>query len=463
MSSPEVHSLQESLFITDQSGSQVVMRDFGSEMGAIGLAEQKLHLINTLNLLAGASMRAGLAQIGDTGVIADRYGDEASSVVKAAEQKRQELMLEAKVSFARGTGHYALVDAEVEPMSETKRRTKKMFTNFLGKYYGARNHQALQQYRSRLVKEVSFWTQEVESDVSVFNREQGIRPHMVDKATEIGQDAEQLDTRERLEAILGDPRAGFIPTTNSEKNQIISWLDYLDDPQKELGIVHQLREVFVNAQRPARRSLGVAFGIRALESIAWEVGDYLHEAQHRLQAAERLCSSANQDQRPDISLFEEFSQVEGEYTGKTLEEIFGEYWFALAAYVQYKDTVEYIHGEDSDTSNPLTESELPPSSQRPKFDASPGKRKAIHNQYTRVDIKESYKAHIISRLRGLRIRDIRVDTPELLSNYEQQVRFHHRRIGEFDDFKTMSSKTREPLIKAVATVKEKYEELGVAA
>src|SRR5690606_25709107 len=111
------------------------------------------------------------------------------------------------------------------------------------------------------------------------NRKNGLRPHA----------PEAMDsTTERLAAIKGDPRAGFYPKTNSEKVLVLSWLDYLDNPEKPLGIVNQLREVFVRSQgfKPRKttapesdspttkkKHFGVPHGVRALESITWEVGD----------------------------------------------------------------------------------------------------------------------------------------------------------------------------------------------
>lgn len=451
------HQGQESLFVVAEQTGQMRVRDFSDSHehdGAfIDRVEQKIHLINTLGYLASARSREGLVKTGPEGVT-DRYGERASTVVLGAERKRVEFINKAKASFERAVGMHELIDAGIEGKSyssvQIRRDTRQMYSDFLKKYWLPGKEKANSDYRKRLEKEIAELSGDTEVIVSMKNRFLGLRPHAdkpmpeTEKTTEdVEEKLDEIGTRERLEAIQKDPRAGFLPKTRNSKDRVMSWLDYLDDPDKPLGIIHQLREVFVRAQNPTRKSsrpnnyLGVKHGVRAIESLAWEVGDDLLEANKRLMAVQALKSKAGEDQRPDLSLHEAFSLQEYDNIS-SLQELYGEHLLGLAAFVQFRDLTEYVQTgmvqglEES----PLKTSEDPPRSQRPKFDAAAGKRKTVLNQYTRPDVDSDFRQHIVARLKALSIKDVRQNIDACVEDLEKEVSFTQRRFSELAEFKS---------------------------
>lgn len=462
---------QEQLFTVSEHTGRMHIPDVQhpGDGPAVDIISQKLHLMDALTHLAGASMRAGLMEAGEE-VVAAHYGDAAApEVLSRVEARRVVLIGQAKRAFAAATGHYALVDGGV-PEIEAKRLTRGMFSDFLKQYYGARHHKASFEFRKQLEAQVDEWTEAPEETVSAFNRANGLRPHSRRDNTDLQEafdtgELQDLDTRERLLAIAADPRAGFFPTTNSEKNRVLSWLDYLDNPEKPLGIVHQLREVHARSQNwsiskkaPSsepgvkKYNPGVKGGIRAVESIAWEEGDALLETVRRLIATHNLKTAIDQDQRPTITLFDEFAATV--HDGATLQDQLGEHWAGLAAYVQYKDIVEFVNTGRIKAFNrdPLRGTQVPPKSERPDFDTAPGKRKTELNQYTRADVTDAYKAHIIDRLRNITIGEARRDIGDFMRNLERQKSFHQRRL---EDLTTFSSPRDTQIHDALFTILDK--------
>lgn len=452
---------QESLLVVSEPTGQMAVRNFDPQDGVtVNLIERDLHLMNVLHHLSAASMRDGLVRAGE-GVLADRYGNEASRVVLGAERRRQEHMREAKIEFARATGHYALLDSGYDK-EEVKTVTRRFFAGFKHKYYGMYNHQANHAYRNQLKQEVVQLSEKTEESVSLFNRRYGFRPHhaespdmnMHDEAIE---DLDKLNVPERLRAVYEDPRAGFLPKNSRELTRVMSWLDYLDNPEKELGIINQLREVFVRAQHPSRRGLppqkrpGVKGGVRAIESIAWEVGDDLLEATARLHAIRDFSVKINQDQRPDLKLFYEFSTKYQPAADDTLQDLFGENLLALESLVQYQDIVTYmktgaVPGLDA---SPLMATEDPPRSVRPKWSVEPGKRKAVLNQYTRRDTLPEYRQHIIQRLEAMSFKQARQIIGECEEDLRQETDFLERRMRDMKGFRSGPVKPLKDALKTI--------------
>lgn len=452
---------QESLLVVSEPTGQMKVRNFHeSDKPAVDVIERDLHLMNVLHHLSAASMRDGLLRVGE-GALLDRYGEHASKVVQGAERKRKEHMHEAKLEFARAIGFQALLKSGYSK-EQVKVTAREMYDEFLGKYYGMHNHQANHAYRKQLKQAVDVLAEKSEKTVSVFNRRYGYRPHRTDKLGEQAQDndpeeLDRLDAAERLQAVYEDPRAGFLPKTSRELTRVMAWLDYLDNPDKELGIIHQLREVFVRAQAPSgrgkpyRQRLGVRGGVRAIESIAWEVGDDLLEAASRLQAVVRLREAISQDQRPTLMLFDEFSAKNQPDGDETLQEIFGGYALALASLVQYRDLVMFMENgvvmglDDS----PLMATEDPPRSVRPKWSVEPGKRKTIRNQYTRPDMQPEFKRHIIDSLRSMTFKQARALAEECEDDLRREVTFLARRMQEMKKFRTGPIKPLQDALQAI--------------
>lgn len=420
---------QEQLLV--MSGSEFAQaRDFSSPEPDQGVAvnriEQKLHLINCLAALSGASQRAGLVKIGPEGVT-DIYGNAASAVVLGAARKGVELKRQAELEFARATGHFELVDSGLVPKRKASALTGRLLEEFKSRYDGHPNYRANFDYRRQLAAEVRGLTADPETDVSEFNRRHNLRPHKPQKAktpttatAEERVKLDQLDTREKMAAILSDPRAEFMPKTHREKNLVMTWLDYLDNPQFPLGVVNQLREVQIHSQRPDHEKAlryGARFGLRATESICWEVGDYLQDAATHLSAVRALRSEVI-DCSPKVKVNEELGP--------------GAESPSLSAWVRHRDLKQFV--EQGNVTGLADKDPLATSERRlkPKTfgDVAPGKHKTILNQYTRPDPKESFAGHISATVDGATIGELRAELPEVEQDLARERRFMERRLVE---------------------------------
>jgi hypothetical protein len=112
-----------------------------------------------------------------------------------------------------------------------------------------------------------------------------------------------------------------MPTTNREKNTVMTYLDYLDNPEYPLGITNQFFEVFIHQQRldkpkhndtpekraekRARNRDGLHMATRALESITYELGNYLHNAATSLDALREMQDFLHEGITPKIAIGEE--------------------------------------------------------------------------------------------------------------------------------------------------------------
>jgi hypothetical protein len=411
------------------------------------------------------------------------YGGGTSNVLANSQSKREAAMYQARVSFALATGRYALTDSGQVETEAAKDVTKELFQAWYRKYYGATNRKAAEEYRATLkaqAEELIRVDQGIKTEraVSLDNRASGRRPHRPNPQSEASKEKgyKKLNTRERLRAIHEDKRAEFYPLGTKAKDRVISWLDYFDNPVNQLGINDQLLEVYTRGQWPMRKSdnphkgpkLGVRYGIRAVESVTWEVGDDAIEVARRQQSIAQLREALDQDQRPSLSLFDELSRLETAHDDTTLQELFGEHAFGLAAYVQFLDIEEFIEtGTVAGLiDSPLRDSEDPPSSQRPKDDATPGKRKTVLNQYTRPDILESYKTHIIARLKDTTIAQARRDLPALQANLEKYYDFLDRRLTDISQFKVTHNANAgilRPIRVATDAIRQQLNDLRPAA
>lgn len=423
---------QESLIIAGEQPDQLIARTFTDagesvESTAVNhVIEQKLHLINCLSRLAAASKLAGLVTAGPEAV-KDSYGTNAPKVVEGAKKKHPELLRQARWSFARGVGHFALIDSGLMPKQAAEAQTGAMYAKFESLYSAAENNKRLSDYRRLLQKQVAFLAGDLEVTASAFNRKYGLRPHKPasrgPSETITGENADELpglDTRERMTAILFDPRASFMPKTHREKNLVLSWLDYLDNPEYPLGVMHQLYEVLRHSQRPDREKIirrGARFGLRANESICWEVGDYMLDAARQLKAIQALRYDIA-DFSPKVLLSEEFQSPLDHH--------------GLRAWVRHRDLKIFIErGEvpGLDGSDPLATSEQ---RLKPKTfgDTDTGKHKNILNQYTRADIKEPFQQHMEELLSTATIADARADLSEVAEDLGAEYGFMRKRLAE---------------------------------
>lgn len=184
----------------------------------------------------------------------------------------------------------ALLEHGDEHLEERMREANQQhrFRVFSRKFSGEKKAQAREDFRQELKLGIKDALKggDPEHTESLKNRESGSRPHKSDKERKRDGE-EQLWTWGRLDALMRDPRARFFPATHREKNTVLSWLDYLDNPQYELGVNNQLFEVIIHQQKGIRKG-GEYDYERAVESIAWEIGDYAADAARAVKSLREL-------------------------------------------------------------------------------------------------------------------------------------------------------------------------------
>lgn len=426
---PKSNPNQESLFVFGEHTELVYPREsvanISGEITPVDPVEERLHLINCLSFLAGAKMRDGLVKLGPEGVT-DRYGDQASAVVLAAYQRGQEMRIMAQHAFARATGLQERIAAGEDP-ARAKAAVREQFSDFLKKYYLGENHyENSRVYRRQLVAEVKAMLENPEHKVSLFNHAHGLQPHHdagvadVEAIPGISKELPDLSTRQRLEAILFDPRAGFMAKTHNEKNRVLSWLDYLDNPELyPLGIANQLREVMIHSQSPDKaRSIrrGAQWGLRAQESIAWEMADCLLDAARQLQNIRRL--------QTDVA--------DSDAYGATMVDEFGIKHPGYGAWVRHQALSELMGAGvvSGLMADPLKTSErrLKP---KQMGDNAPGKHKIILNQFTRPDRHPMFRVYLESVVSSTTVGSVRKQADlfdDIVADLQNEYDFMHRQI-----------------------------------
>jgi hypothetical protein len=196
-----------------------------------------------------------------------------------------QMRVDAKSLFARATGSAALSrEFNRRHIREAGSSLNAMFSDFLKAYYLRGRYAAAKAYRQELADRTAVF---LLFGTSQYNREHELRPHKKTQKTPEGP--KQLSTFERLQAIKEDPRAGYYPGSNLEKNLVIQFLDYLDNPDYPLQINSQFLEVFNNAQtqrrKPQNRDLD---STRGPVSIVYELGDFLRDAKESIVRLEAL-------------------------------------------------------------------------------------------------------------------------------------------------------------------------------
>jgi len=93
----------------------------------------------------------------------------------------------------------------------------------------------------------------------------------------------KLTTRQKLEALRDDPRAGFLPASHNEKNKALELLDYLDNYQYPAGASQRLQEVFNRQKKDDKRMgrQGTFTAERSVTSLVYEWGDYFTQASNQ--------------------------------------------------------------------------------------------------------------------------------------------------------------------------------------
>lgn len=120
---------------------------------------------------------------------------------------------------------------------------------------------------------------------------------------------ELAKTKDKLIGLRDDARAGFIPTTHTEKNQAFEILDYMNLSKYPRGVTERLTEIFFKQQRDGKE-LGLRdtdlyeYGLQSITSITYEWADHLHNAMTSHDELMKLKELLDSGINPHISTLE---------------------------------------------------------------------------------------------------------------------------------------------------------------
>ncbi len=357
---------QEAIFlVSPETGAPILPDQPAAEEVAVSIVDRDIHLLASLAILGETSQYKGFERAvrspARRRAIADTYGDKTIDAINEGAQRNAETARkQSKWEFARASGMFTLIDSGTLEAPDAKRRTSNLFNRFEERFGGARNAGE----RNRYQRQLNANLRKIQRGVTDANRESGLRPHKVTKKEVLAPDEKQLNIRERLTAIHEDPRAGFYPTTHREKNTVLAFLDYLDNPANPLGANNQRLEIFNHQERLKDKGLVEVGGERSIESLTYELVDYFLDARKQLVALQDLETYVAEMMNPSVTLADELPQGH----------------VGLLALVRYKDIAAYASAQKRRKTqfiDPLTTKE-----DRWAKSNDPGKHKTVHDQYT---------------------------------------------------------------------------------
>lgn len=402
---------QPTLFVTSEQTHQIEVSSAAlpQESIAVNLIERSLHLQNVITHLAGVSMRQGFLSF--EGPAEQSYGENAQRVRQAAERQVARLSQLAKHEFALASGHFTLIDASI-PKPEVQAMTRADYSDFLEKFYGTRHYVAAQAFRRQLAKYVetqqAIRAEQSATEQTSLRDQPEVAPSVPKEDAVEHPEIPKLNTPERLRAISEDFRAGFLPATHSEKNRVLTFLDYLDNHKFERGINDQLLEVFTHAQKP--KYAGFKDGKRALESIVFEMGDYLSNAVHSHTALSELQQLINDCPNPSVTLAEEVGKSHPGY----------------GPFVRYVDLSEL---RDKGKAIQVNRDPLRTGENRITSEG-PGRHKTIEDKYTAAELKPEFAERIANFAKNMTIGEARQKILGPLINEERRAAFHAARLED---------------------------------
>lgn len=430
---------QEPLFLVDADQHVV---EPGQDPYSVDLAERAIWLGRALDDIAQATIRDAFA---GNEQARRKYGGRADAAAQGAIENAAKFRQDARFAFERGAGYIALID--VAPMSKTdelRAEAAKSFRNFaegVGDESGKKK--SIKLIREELQRSILF-------GVTNQNRAKGERPHKPEDlfSEAEAEDERGLPTREKLILIAEDPRAGFIPTTNHEKNLVTTYLDYLDNPEFPLGPQNQLIEVVNFQLKHHGTGLGKEYGDQAGRSIAYAFSDFYEQATTQLKDLEEVAELLHEINNPNLSL------------------IVGLEMNVLKAIplIRFMDLAK--HRATGETSYMYKGQEVSPKfdvlrSRRNEAAATGERNKVMQDPYTGTDPKtgkrpDAVTKWLMKRTEQIRVGEVRDLIAEAIVDQRRRQMFHEIILKDFAAQKTDMSQLAEARRVARAT-------LGLAA
>lgn len=360
---------------------------------AVPIIERNLHLQNVLQHMVDISMlRSDLNLDGNQHSQTLGVKDTRPRLLKQKELKN--LVHDFDSEFAEAVGEEQLLNSGLEKR-EVKNIVSKLKTDFILNFRLPKNAVVLQNYLSTLRANYDIYTSVLENA----DKEKESPDRIISNDF---KHPDKLAKLERFNILRSDPRAGFLPFTNQEKNIVLTFLSYLDDPHYPGGVNDQLMEVFRHQQKIENQDW--RDGVRALESKAYELGDFLNNAIRSYKALLDLSVQIQECPNPKVSLSEEIEDSE----------------YGIAVFARYHDLHLYISGKT------IPKFKRDPT--RTKIDriseSEIGKRKVVEDRYTAKDKEEKFSQRIDQFSNTMTIGESRKLVKDALENENVRMNFY---------------------------------------
>lgn len=411
---------QESAIIINERSGQAAVRNFETLSDSIlnPLVEHDIHLQNTLNLYSAINSQDGFLQKAGTAASYKSYN------VAGARANRDTMVKHSELEFQRAFGLFAIEGFGRANMTVVSEWCEASHNRFRALY----SHRRQAPARALLYESLRDRVTTAQSRTTIQNRELGLRPHKQQPAATI---SEELRTVERLEALRDDKRAGFLPTTNNEKNYTLAFLDYLDNPEYPLGINNHMIGIF-NHQARLDKPNRYDVARQAMASIPYEIGDSLENALMSLQALRHLETEVADCDNPRVPLTE---------ISEGLEQAFG-------PLIRYRDLAALRNRKSSGL--PVKDI-LRSKFNRNQPQTLPNKNKTVEDKYTGSkcsDVMDQYIAVEISKLTVGKTRRL---VSAAIADQELRQDFLERRLRELasgqDSRYLIASHTAQTILK----------------
>lgn len=387
----------EQLIVSNESTQQYAVRDFSESGPAVNLLERNIRLQNVLDLLKEKQRLENYRWV--LGRDTDLDEEVRAARVESTSASIKNVTKHTKEQFAHAAGMYALIDSGVDEHT-ARRTTRRAFSDFLRKGSGIRNSEKAEALRGSL--EERYPIIEATTPIDFPIHEDVTTAEETPGTSTVSR--ERRAAREDIMRIRSDDRAGFLPATHQEKNLVLPWLDYLNNPDRPRGVWHQLEEVFAHQQKHKH---GVDGGVQALRSIVYEVTDYAGNAKTSVQALEDLQTRIDDLVHYRYSLAEEFGDTHDAY----------------AVLARHMDITGLLH------QNPRSTADIMKTKVIRWEHEGPSKHKRIEDQYTTDAPTEAYQKRI-EAIAETRIVEVRPALTAALLSERRRASFYTARLEE---------------------------------